>query len=302
MLQLSFFNTAFRAYSRLTKAGIVVFVLLTAVGGYFLALDSLENYSHTVLFLFLIGLYLTAGGSFILNQAQEWQTDSKMRRTKNRPVPKGQISPALSGFLAIGFIVTGLLLLFLLQPVTAGLALLTVALYNGFYTLSWKRKFSRGAVLGALPGALPPVMGASLAEPYLLTPECVWLFFILFLWQMPHFWSLAIRYREDYGKAGIPVLPVSRGSETTIHEMGLYVIAYSGLILISPLFLKVGVMYIIFACPLALKVVYEFYKYARNSARWPVWFLWINMSLIAGLLAPVTDKWLFRWLIYTGLV
>ena len=287
----------FKSYVKLTKAGIVFFVLLTASLGYLLSLESMSDYSLWVFVCFLMGLYLVSSGSFILNQAQEWKIDSQMKRTKGRPIPAGQISPFQSYFLASGFIFTGSLLLFILQPLTAGLALLTVALYNVLYTLFWKKTLSRGAVLGALPGALPPVIGASLANPYLLTPECAYLFLIMFLWQMPHFWILAIRHREDYKGGGIPVLPVSRGFDKTIHEMGLYVIAYCGLILVSPLFLRAGVMYLVLACPLALKIVYEFYKYTKDSNRWLGFFLWINVSLIVCLAAPVMDKWLLRYFI-----
>ena len=233
-------SSALRAYSKLTKAGIVFFALLTASLGYFLSLQHISDYSPSLFFFFLTGLYLVAAGSFILNQAQEWKIDSKMKRTKERPIPKGQISPFQSYTLALGFIASGSLLLFILQPVTAALALLTVLLYNVFYTLLWKKTLPHGAVLGALPGALPPVIGASLADPYILTPECMYLFLIMFLWQMPHFWILAIRHKEDYKGGGIPVLPVSCGFNKTIYEMGLYVIAYCGLVLISPLFLRAG--------------------------------------------------------------
>ena len=273
----------------------MIFVLLTAVGGYFLSLKSLADYSQPVFLFFLLGLYFVSSGSFILNQAQEWRADSQMRRTRGRPIPKGLISAFQAWVLACGFILFGGFVLFLLQPVTAGLALLTVILYNIGYTLFWKRSSSRGAVLGALPGALPPVIGASLAQPHILTPECVYLFLVMFLWQMPHFWALAIRYREDYRKGGIPVLPVARGLEKTIYEMGLYVIAYCGLVLISPLFLRAGVMYLVLACPAALKIFYEFYRYTKNSANRPAFFLWINVSVIACVSAPVMDKWLFLY-------
>ena len=295
MRLFSLLNSVLRAYSKLTKAGIVFFVLLTASLGYFLSLESFSDHSKSVFLLFLTGLYFVSSGSFILNQAQEWEIDSKMKRTKSRPIPRGQISPFQSYVLAFGFISAGSILLFILQPVTAALALLTVALYNVFYTLFWKKKLSHGAVLGALPGALPPVIGASLADPYLLTPECMYLFFIMFLWQMPHFWILAIRHEEDYKKGRIPVLPVFYGFDKTIYEMGLYVIAYCGLVLISPLFLRAGVMYLILACPLALKIFYEFYRYTKNNTQWLRFFLWINLSLIACLFAPVMDKWLFLW-------
>ena len=83
----------------------------------------------------------------------------------------------------------------------------------------------------------------------------------------------------------------------TIYEMGLYIIAYLGLVLISPLFLRVGVMYILFVVPLVVKILYEFYRYSRKEIQWLRFFLWINVSLIICLSIPLADKWLFHYLI-----
>lgn len=284
----------FTAYIKLTKAGIVCFVLLTAGTGYLLSLDSFKQISLTVFLFFLMGLYLVSSGSFILNQIQERELDGKMDRTKSRPLPMGTVTLFQASVLSFGFMILGLLLLYLLTPLTAGLAFLTILLYNGFYTLIWKRKMSHGAVFGALPGALPPVIGYSLGSNNLLSGPCVYLFLILFLWQMPHFWSLAIRYREDYQQGGVPVLPVAVGFEKTIFEMGLYMIAYLGVALVSPLFLKAGLMYLIFLLPLVFKLVYEFFHYFQNPSKWLRFFLWINVSILICFAVPVFDKWIFN--------
>ena len=310
----------FRAYNQLTKSGLSAFVLLTASAGYFLSLDTASgfaafdsaashfagagfaparfssHFSWRVFLCFLAGLYLVSAGGFILNQAQEWRLDRRMRRSRSRPIARGNISPLQGYILAFGFLLFGHFLLILLKPLTAALALLTVLLYNGFYTLLWKKYLSHGAVLGALPGALPPVIAYSLGDKGIFSPECVYLFVLMFLWQMPHFWSLAIRYREDYRRGGAPVLPVAWGVEKTIHEMGFYTIAYLGLALISPLFLRAGLMYLLFLPPLALKIFYEFYRYAKNPSRWLKFFLWVNASLLVCLFVPVADKWLFYFL------
>ena len=284
-----------KTYLTLTKAGIVCFVLLTAGAGYLLSLDSFNQIVPSVVFLFLMGLYLVCSGSFILNQAQERELDGKMNRTKKRPLPLRSLNLFQAYTLAFGFLTLGLLILFLLKPLTAGISLLTVLLYNGFYTLIWKRKMPHGAVVGALPGALPPVIGCSLAsDNLLLSGTCVYLFLILFLWQMPHFFSLAIRYKGDYRNAEIPVLPVAKGLNKTLFEMGLYMIAYLGLALISPLFLKAGPMYLILLLPLALWLAYEFLKYLQNPGPgWLRFFLWINLSIIGFFAVPVFDKWIF---------
>ena len=282
------------AYMKLTKAGIVCFALLTAGTGYLLSVDSFKQISSTVFLLFLTGLYLVCSGSFILNQIQEKELDGKMERTKGRPLPTGMINPFQASILSFGFLFLGFSLLLLLKPLTAGLAFLTVLLYNGFYTLIWKRKMNHGAVFGALPGALPPVIGYSLGSDNIFSGSSVYLFLILFLWQMPHFWSLAIRYKEDYRKGGVPVLPVAVGFEKTLFEMGLYMIAYLGVALISPLFLNAGLMYVIFLLPLIFKLAYEFFKYYQNPSKWLRFFLWINASILICFAVPVFDKWIFH--------
>ena len=288
----------FKSYKKLTKMGIVVFVLLTASAGYFLSINDRLEYSSSAFFFLLAGLYFISSGSFIWNQAQEWRLDQKMKRTSVRPIASGRMSPLRGNVLAFVFIAVGFGTLFMLKPLTAYLALLTVVLYNIFYTLYWKRYLPHGAVFGALPGALPPVIGYSLGESYIFTTECVYLFLLMFLWQMPHFWSLAIKYKEDYKKAGVPVLPAVLGSEHTHYEMGLYMIAYLGLALISPLFIHAGIMYVLFLCPIVIKLGYEFFCYINNHTRWLRFFLWVNLSIIVYLSVPLIDRFVINFLIY----
>ena len=285
-------------YYQLSKMGIVIFAFLTACSAYILSLNHFSQFSLEIFTVFLLGFYFVSSGSFILNQAQEWHLDKKMNRTKNRPIPVGKISPLQAYVLSLVFISFGIGLLFLLKPLTASLALLTVILYNGLYTLVWKKHLKYGAVLGALPGALPPVIGYSLGENSIFSGQCVYLFLLLFFWQMPHFWSLAIRYKEDYRKAGLPVLPVLDGHGKTLYQMGFYMLAYIGLALISPLFLKTGLMYIIFSLPLVFTLLYQFHKYFYNPSRWLRFFLWVNLSLIVYLGVPILDKWIFHWLMF----
>ena len=290
--------TLLKDYSRLTKLGIVVFVLLTATAGYFLSLDNIFLFSKEKYLLFILGLYLVSSGSFVLNQSQEWKLDQKMERTKRRPIARKSVTPFQGFVLSFAMILFGSFVIFLVSPLASFLSLLTVCLYNGFYTLLWKRRWSHGAVLGALPGALPPVIGYSLGNENLFSTECVYLFLLMFLWQMPHFWSLAIRYKEQYQQGGVPVLPVICGVQKTIYEMGFYMIAYLGLALISPLFLRVGLMYLLLLIPLVLKVLYEFFHYSNYHNKWLRFFLWINISIIVYLSVPVLDKWFFDYLVF----
>ena len=114
------------------------------------------------------------------------------------------IAPWQAYTLGVCFCIAGLCLLYLIGPYPSGLALLTTVLYNVVYTLWWKRRMAFGAVPGAIPGAMPVVIGYSVNTTHIFDPACVYLFLVMFLWQMPHFWALAIRYREDYSSGGVP--------------------------------------------------------------------------------------------------
>ena len=290
-------KSLFSNYYKLSKMGIVIFALLTAGLSYTLSLPDFSYFSAESLLWFLGAFYLVCSGSFILNQAQESQLDQKMKRTKVRPLPSGKISLYQAYILALSFLTFGHFLLFLIQPLSAGLSLLTVVLYNGCYTIWWKKNMKYGAVLGAIPGAMPPVIGYALSGSSIFEPPCVYLFFLLFFWQMPHFWSLAIHYKEDYKRAGIPVLPVVSGSQKTLYHIGLYVLAYLGLALMSPVFLTSGFMYLLVLIPLALVLLYQFHLYFSNPKKWLPFFLWVNASILVYFCVPVMDKWFFQFVI-----
>jgi len=187
----------------------------------------------------------------------------------------------------------GVSILFFVKPLCAGLGLITVILYNGFYTKLWKMKSAFAAVPGAIPGAMPGVIGYTAVESNLFTIEAVYLFLIMFLWQMPHFWSLAIHYRHDYEKGGVPVLPLAIGKEGTLYHSGLYTLVYVGLALASPYFVSAGIFYLILVLPFSLKVLWEFFRFykSKDDRAWLKFFLWINLSLTAFLIACVLDKW-----------
>lgn len=283
-----------RSFLDLTKTGIILFALASALAGYALSYRLGQEFELFHPVLLVMGLYFVCAGSFALNQAQEWKQDAKMNRTRMRPIPSGEVSPLQAYLLAVLFLVVGHLFLYLLEPLTSLLALITVVLYNGIYTLYWKPRLAYAAVPGAIPGAMPVVIGYSVNSSNLLDPACIYLFLIMFLWQMPHFWSLALRYHEDYSKGGFPVLPAKRGAEVTLYQIGLYTYIYVALALASPLFLKGNLTYILLVVPISLKVLWEFSKYFRSQEQsaWLPFFLWVNMSMLAYLAAPVVDKWL----------
>lgn len=281
-------------FSELLKFGIVIFVLICGLAGFALSYHVEQRFFVSVLFEFLAGIGLLSAGSFALNQVQEQSMDAQMPRTKNRPLPSGKISSKAALSVALLFILIGSFLLYEIRPLTALLGLFTVVLYNGFYTLYWKKHWIFGAVPGAIPGAMPVVMGYSVNNPHIFSHECVYAFMIMFLWQMPHYWSLAIRFSADYKKGSVPTLPVSLGSERTLFHMGLYMFAYVGLAILSPWFVDARYFYIFLVVPICFKVAWEFFKYfrVRGESGWLSFFMWTNVSMLIFLAAPVIDKWL----------
>lgn len=287
-----------KIYADLTKFGIVIFVLIAGLAGYATSfqIENAFDWRHFV--RTLLGLYFLSSGSLALNQAQEWKLDQKMPRTAKRPIAVGKIKPAAAYVLSAFFIYVGLNFLYSISTTAGHIGLLSVVLYNGIYTYLWKPRWVFAAVPGAIPGALPVSIGYAANTPDIFNSESVYLFLILFLWQMPHFWALAIRFKEDYAKGGIPTLPVSLGIEKTLYHMGLYTLAYVGVALASPWFVQASWMYILFVLPFAFKILQEFYRFykSQGTQRWLAFFLWTNFSVIVFMIIPVVDKWNFLFI------
>jgi protoheme IX farnesyltransferase len=283
-----------KTFLNLTKFGIALFVIISGLIGYAIALPFGQGFDVIEPILLIVGLYCLSSGSFAINQAQEWRRDSLMDRTSKRPLPSGKMYVWQAWVLGLFLTVVGVFFLYILDSNAALLGLLTLFLYNILYTLHWKNNWAFAAVPGAIPGAMPVVIGYAAQGGYILNSECVYLFLVMFLWQMPHFWALAIRYKNDYASAGIPVLPVSYGVDVTMNQIGLYTFAYVGVALAAPFFVNAHLLYLFLSLPLAIKVIYEFFKYFKKDGQkqWLPFFLWVNMSMLAFLVAPVVDKWI----------
>jgi protoheme IX farnesyltransferase len=192
-------------YIELTKPRVTWLILMsTAVGFWF---GTKSGFDWLVLLHAIIGTALIASGTFTLNQWYEREADSFMNRTRQRPLPTGRISPRQALIFGLILSVVGFADLYLgANPLTAWLGLFTEASYLGLYTplkqLTW-----HSTTVGAIPGAMPPLLGFAAAAGT-LTWEAWALYAILFIWQFPHFYAIAWMYREDYAKAGIRMLPV----------------------------------------------------------------------------------------------
>ncbi len=194
-----------RDYFELTKPRITWLILMsTAVGCYF---GARAGWSWAVLVHALIGTGLMASGTAALNQWYERVADAKMRRTWARPIPSGRIAPRRAFWFGVALSVAGFLeLWFGANWLAAALGLFTLLSYLLVYT-PLKSRTPHSTTLGAIPGAMPPLMGYA-AMHGALTAEAWVLYAILFLWQFPHFLAIAWMYRDDYARGGIRMLPV----------------------------------------------------------------------------------------------
>lgn len=285
----------FKIFSDLTKFGIVIFVLLSGMAGYGASYPTEIQFSWSHLLGFIFGLYFLSSGSLALNQVQEYEIDRKMPRTAKRPIAAGKISPQQGLAIAVGCLLIGFVLLSLTSTMAMLVGLASVLFYNLFYTKFWKRKWIFGAIPGAIPGALPVTIGYAANDPNIFNLDSVYLFLVMFFWQMPHFWALAIRYKEDYAKGNIPTLPVSLGTERTLYHVGVYTFAFVITAAAGPLFFHGRWAYMIFVLPLAAKIMQEFFKYfkSKGEKNWFPFFMWVNIAMLIFIFVPVFDKWSF---------
>lgn len=233
----------------LTKARITGLVLVTAATGYVLGAPAIDVGTLASL---LLGVALASAGAAALNQVYEREADARMTRTASRPVPAGRISPARG--LAAGLLLSAAGVAWLaiaLNALTGFLALLTIVLYIAVYT-PLKPRTSLNTLVGAIPGAIPPVIGWTAATGSVDLGGWA-LFSILFLWQLPHFLAIAWMFRDDYARGGFPMLPVvDPGGGSTGRQAALYALALIPVSLTPTLLGLTGGLYFFGALALGL--------------------------------------------------
>lgn len=239
-------------YVALAKPRLNILVVGSALAGYVMAGGDLSN-GPAVLWT-ILGTALVAGGASALNQVLERDTDALMRRTRLRPLPDGRVPAGDAVTFGLLLSAAGLLLLAGgVNLLAAGVALATLASYAAIYT-PLKRRTSFATVIGAIPGALPPVIGWAAAGQPLSRGAWV-LFAIVFLWQLPHFLAIAWMYREDYARAGLPMLPVIEpDGRSTARQAVLYAAALLPVALAPTLVGMSGALY--FAGALVLTLLF----------------------------------------------
>ena len=229
-------------YLTLTKPPIVLLLLITAIGGMFLAARG--GPSLSIVLLVCAGGALGAGGANALNHFLEKDIDAWMSRTMRRPVVSERISPAKA--LAFGILLNMLSFLVLaawVNLLAAVLTLIATLFYVFVYTNWLKRTTTQNIVIGGAAGAIPPVVGWVAITGSLDLPALC-LFAVIFFWTPPHFWALAILIQKDYERAKIPMLPVVAGRETTVQSIFIYSLVLVALSLVFATTSAVGLVYV----------------------------------------------------------
>jgi heme o synthase len=253
-----------RDYVALAKPRLNFLVVLSALAGYMMA--GAEGLGALRLIGTLLGTGLVAGGASAFNQVLERDVDALMRRTRMRPMADQRLQPIEGAVFGAGMAVTGILLLAATANLlAAAVALVTLVTYVAIYT-PLKRRTSFGTVIGAIPGAFPPLIGWAAARGALST-EAWTLFGIVFLWQLPHFLAIAWIYREDYARAGFPMLAVIEpDGRSTGRQAVLYAAALLPLSLAPMLMHLAGQLYFAGALLLGTAFVALTVRFARTRA------------------------------------
>ena len=259
------FRAVLHDAGELTKFRIVLLSLMMASLGFCLGSDG--HIAFGTLCATLLGLALIGSACGIFNEYLERDIDACMWRTMNRPLPSGRITPAAALILGIISGILGeLVLFFAVNPVTAFLGITTFVFYIGIYT-PMKRVSSMSTLIGAIPGAMPPLMGWTAAYGSVAMLGML-LFAILFLWQIPHFLAIAWLYREDYARANLPILSViDEKGVATAKQVILYSVALLPLTLVPSVWGVTGKLYFIGAMALGFVFLASGVSLALNRTK-----------------------------------
>jgi len=274
-------------FVQLTKPRVVSLIVFTAVIGMFLATPGMVPLKALV--AGTIGIALTAAAAAAVNCLVEQKIDALMARTRWRPLPRGQVTSLQT--LAFAGVVGGAGLFVLYQWVNALTMWLTLATFVGYaviYTVVLKPMTPQNIVIGGASGAMPPVLGWAAVSGE-IAPDALLLFLIIFAWTPPHFWALALYRKQDYAKAGVPMLPVTHGDRFTRLHVLLYTVILTAVTLMPFATRMSGAIYLVAA--VVLDVVFLWYAVriyvaysdalARRTFRYSIFYL---TALFAALL------------------
>ncbi len=270
------------AYIELTKPRIAFMLVLTSAAGFYLG--SYQGFNFILFINSMVGIALLAFGVATLNQYIERKTDRLMERTAKRPLPTNKITPNEALIFGIGqCAVAELYLLFLVNGLTAGLGLIVIVGYVFLYT-PLKTKTSASTAIGAIPGAMPPLMGWTSAADNITLGAWI-LFAMLFLWQFPHFLAIATMYKDEYKKAGIKMLPaVEKDGRITARQIVLFTILLVPVSL-APFFIGLAGIY-----------------YLVGASLLGIWFLWTSIETARAKTVEKSRKLLLVSVLYLPII
>ena len=288
-----------KIYWALMKPRVVFLLQITALCGIFTydfkeGYDSGRNYIDSVQtsIVVLIGGTLASGGSMAVNMWYERDIDPLMERTENRPIQSGFISPNHALFFGICISLLGVILVSTLTNTSAGIiTALSALFYTIVYTMLLKRRTPQNIVIGGLAGSTPPAIGwaAASGEAFDLLP---WLMVLtIFLWTPAHFWALTLSKRRDYGEAGVPMLPVVSGEETTRNYIFIYCICLILNCISIIVNGETGMIFLITGMGISLYFAYlarELMKTKSENDAWSL-FKFSNLYLFALFILLVLD-------------
>ncbi|HEY6923894.1 MAG TPA: heme o synthase [Steroidobacteraceae bacterium] len=285
-----------RRYLELTKPKVVALIVFTAIVGTLLASPGLPPLEALV--WGNLGIALASGCAATINHVLDRRIDEQMARTQSRPLPTGKLTERKALIFAAVLGVTAMAILaFLVNLLTAVLTFVSLIGYAVIYTVWLKRATSQNIVIGGAAGAAPPVLGWA-AVTNTIDPNALLLFLIIFIWTPPHFWALAIARRDEYARAGIPMLPVTHGLAYTRLHVLLYTVLLFVVTLMPFLTHMSGLLYL--AVALVLNVIFLYYALAlKITARQELpmrvfkfsvtYLMWLFAALLADHYLPTTQ-------------
>jgi protoheme IX farnesyltransferase len=240
----------------------------------------------------LLGGFMAAGGSGAINQYLDRTDDSKMQRTQKRPIPAGRLSPAeglaFGAILAVG---SFFVMVAFVNLTAALLSLLGIIYYVLLYSIFLKKTTVQNIVIGGGAGAIPPLVGWAAVTGSLNIPS-LFLFAVIFMWTPPHFWALALVRKNDYARAGVPMLPVIRGEKETRKQILIYTLELVALTFLLPFIGLGGAIYITGAGILGVWLIstaYRVWKFEGNKVAWKM-YRYSSMYLALLFLILMVDR------------
>ena len=276
-----------RQFFELTKPRVTLLAVFCAVIGMFLATPGMVE--PVVLTAGAAGIWILAGAAFAVNCLVEARIDAQMARTRARPMARGELSSTEAlVFAAVLALIGGALLYFLVNPLTMWLTAATFFGYAFIYTIILKPTTPQNIVIGGLSGAMPPLLGW-VAVTGEVAPEAVLLVLIIFVWTPPHFWALALYRVEDYKRSGLPMLPVTHGSEFTRLHIFLYTILLAATTVLPWVIRMSGALYLVTALALGAGFMWHAWKLYRDytdmqAKKTFAFSLWYLAALFSALL------------------